>query len=93
MGDEYPATLVDGELASQSATDPHPPLADAKRVASLPNSSKQSAVTFLIQRLDRLIRQSGLGTQKGVVARLEVDKGELQAQRRRQSFEDASTGL
>lgn len=52
-------------------------LADSYRSWSLPDSSKQSTVTFLLQGLDRLVRQGSLGAQEGVVARLEVDKGEL----------------
>lgn len=60
---------------------------------SVPDSSEQCPVTFFLQRLDRLVRQRGAGALEAVVAGVEVDEGEAQAQRGGQRFEDASAGL
>lgn len=46
----------------------------------IPDSSKQSSITFLLQRLDGLIRQRATCLLKSSISSLEIDEGELQSQ-------------
>ena len=59
----------------------------------VPDSSKESAVTFVLERFDRLFRKSASCTFETVEAGVEIDKRELEAQRCRQGFEYAASSL
>lgn len=56
---------------------------------ALPHSTKQCTIALLLQGLDSLVRQSSTGPLEGIEAGIQIDEGELESQRRGQSFEDA----
>lgn len=59
----------------------------------VPDSTEQSTVTLLLQRLDSLLGQGGARPLEGVPTGIEVDEGELEVQRGGESLQDPSTGL
>lgn len=57
----------------------------------LPHGAEKRAIALLLQNVYCLIRQSNACLLKRLEAGIEVYKGEFEAKRRRESFEDASS--
>lgn len=54
--------------------------------------AEQRTVAFCLEGVDGLLREGSTGLFEGLETGFEVDKGELEAQRSRQGFEEAATG-
>lgn len=63
-----------------------------KNGLQLPHSTEQRAIALLLQRLDRLVRESHTRLLESVESRFEIHERELQSQRRRQCLKDSSSG-
>lgn len=59
----------------------------------LPDSTKESTITLLLQGIDSLVGQSGSGLLEGLVAGIEVDEAELEVQGRGEGLKDPTAGL
>ncbi|KAI6759111.1 hypothetical protein HG531_013872 [Fusarium graminearum] len=55
------------------------------------HGSKKRTITLILEDLDSLVREGSTGLLKGLETGLEVDKVELEAERRGQGFEDAAS--
>lgn len=59
----------------------------------LPDGTKESTVTLLLQGIDGLVGQSGSSLLEGLEASIEVDEAELEVQGRGKGLKNPATGL
>ena len=64
-----------------------------QELSSLPDSTEKSTITLLLEGVDGLVGQSRAGTLEGLVTSIQVNKAELQVQRRGEGLKDPTTGL
>lgn len=61
-------------------------------VVCLPHGTEQGTLALLLQRLNRLVGKGSAGVLEGLEAGVQVDEGELEAQRCGQSLKHAAAG-